>query len=150
MHWDGKPHGREVTFQEGAALARRMSKDAGCAVPFIETSAKYNVNVTSAFAGAFADQPASLSAMSSLLTHVCVSCVRGGYRAGTDGNAQAGPHGWHIINKSASQAGQAAQQVCALLMRETLQPTSISPTQGTANQLEHHEAELATTKKKIR
>jgi hypothetical protein len=42
---------REVTPQEGAALAHKMSLGVGCAVPFIETSAKFNTNVTSAFAG---------------------------------------------------------------------------------------------------
>jgi hypothetical protein len=54
-----------------------MSKESGCAVPFIETSAKYNVNVTSAFAGAFADQPACL-AISSLISHASYVGGRGG------------------------------------------------------------------------
>jgi hypothetical protein len=43
---------REVTAQEGAALARRMSSDLGMPVPFLETSAKLNRNVSAAFGGA--------------------------------------------------------------------------------------------------
>ncbi|ELR19746.1 Ras subfamily protein [Acanthamoeba castellanii str. Neff] len=35
---------REVTAQEGAALARKMSSDLGMPVPFLETSAKLNRN----------------------------------------------------------------------------------------------------------
>jgi hypothetical protein len=42
---------REVTAQEGAALARKMSSDLGMPVPFLETSAKLNRNVSTAFGG---------------------------------------------------------------------------------------------------
>jgi hypothetical protein len=42
---------REVTAQEGAALARKMSSDLGMPVPFLETSAKLNRNVTTALGG---------------------------------------------------------------------------------------------------
>ena len=49
--WYGKICKREVTNAEGAALARKLSMEAGRAVPFIETSAKLNTNVTTAFAG---------------------------------------------------------------------------------------------------
>jgi hypothetical protein len=52
--WNGKPRGRAVTHAEGAALARKLRREAGRAVPFIETSAKYNTNVASAIAGTLA------------------------------------------------------------------------------------------------
>ena len=49
--WNRKAAERVVTHAEGAALARKLSVAAGCPVPFIETSAKLNINVTTAFAG---------------------------------------------------------------------------------------------------
>ncbi|ELR21036.1 Ras subfamily protein [Acanthamoeba castellanii str. Neff] len=49
--WNRKAAEREITHAEGAALARKLSVASGRPVPFIETSAKLNINVTTAFAG---------------------------------------------------------------------------------------------------
>jgi hypothetical protein len=40
-----------VRTSEGAALARKLSQEAGRPVPFIETSAKLNINVDATFSG---------------------------------------------------------------------------------------------------
>jgi hypothetical protein len=57
--WYGKISKREVTKAEGVALARKLSMEAGHEVPFIETSAKFNTNVTTAFAGISLDHGSS-------------------------------------------------------------------------------------------
>lgn len=46
-----KARKRQVSSREGAALARQMSAELGREVLFLETSAKLNDNVTTAFAG---------------------------------------------------------------------------------------------------
>jgi hypothetical protein len=46
-----KARKRQVSSREGAALARQMSAELGREVMFLETSAKLNDNVTTAFAG---------------------------------------------------------------------------------------------------
>ena len=68
--WNRKAAERVVTHAEGAALARKLSVASGRPVPFIETSAKLNINVTTAFAGI--SPPALASLLASLSTHHCV------------------------------------------------------------------------------
>jgi hypothetical protein len=78
--------GREVTLQEGAAMARQLSMDAGFPVPFIETSAVTTFNVSNAFTGTHLNHDCMPTGLTRRVLGVCVHWG-GEHRAGTDGHA---------------------------------------------------------------
>lgn len=72
---------RQVTCEEGTALARKLSVEAGHDVLFIETSAKLNTNVSAAFAGISSPDQDELTDVLSYSGGVCAvvracACVR--------------------------------------------------------------------------
>jgi hypothetical protein len=123
--WNRKAAEREVTHAEGAALARKLSVASGRPVPFIETSAKLNSNVTTAFAGISPPAPA-LTTWPSVNHCVVVrgACVVvcGACRAGAHGTAEERP-GWPGEEQQSGTCQREAHQVFALLRQSTHPPS---------------------------